>query len=148
MLHTLPSATDRDQVVETMISLTHLSKLDRAIVAGCDCTELYLALRRRGFTRIGLPSRFRLRTPTFSAGLITVQDIFSEFETALTRVAPSLSATAAIAVLIQSNETGFALKIRRKLEQLGFRIEAGVRCHRGLVLSACRQSYAQTKWAA
>ena len=148
MLHTSPSATDRDQVVETMISLTHLSSLDRAIVAGCDCTELYLALRRRGFTRIGLPSRFRLRTPTFSIGLITVQDAFSTFETALSQVAPSLGATAAIAVLIKSSETGFALKIRRRLEQLGFRIEAGVRCHEGFVLSAYRQGYAQMKRAA
>jgi hypothetical protein len=148
VLHTPPSTTDRDQVVETMISLTHLSKLDRAIVAGDDCTDLYLALRRRGFTRIGLPSRFRLRNPTFSVGLITVQDVFSAFETALSQVAPSLGAAAAIAVLIKSSEAGFALKIRKKLEQLGFRIEAGVRCHQGFVLSAYRQSSAQMKWAA
>ncbi len=131
-----------------MISLTHLSNLNRAIVAGRGSAELYQALRQRGFTRIGLPSRFHLRTSAFSVGLITVQDMFSEFEMALSQVAPSLSATAAIAVLIRSNEAGFALKVRKKLEQLGFRIEAGVRCSQGFVMSAYRQDSAQMKRAA
>jgi hypothetical protein len=38
-----------------MISLTHLSNLNRAIVAGRDYTKLYLALRRRGFTASDCP---------------------------------------------------------------------------------------------
>ena len=143
-----PSTADRDQVVETMIALTHLSNLNRAIVAGQDSTELYLALRRRGFVRIGLPSTFRLRKATCAVGLITVQDKLAEFETALAQVAPSLGATAAIAVLIRSSEGGLALKIHAKLEQLGFRIEAGVRCHQGLVLSAYRQGFGQMVCAA
>lgn len=143
-----PFTADRDQVVETMITLTHLSNLNRAIVAGPDSTELYLALRRRGFVRIGLPSTFRLRKATCAVGLITAQDSFPEFETALAQVAPSLGVTAAVAVLIKANEAGFALKIRKKLGQLGFRIEAGVRCHQGLVLSAYRQGFAQMECAA
>lgn len=146
MLHPAPF-TDRDQVVETMISLTHLSNLNRAIVAGRGSAELYQALRQRGFTRIGMPSIF-LRKPAFSVGLITVQDMFSEFEMALSQIAPSLGTTAAIAVLIKSNEAGFALKVRKKLEQLGFRIEAGVRCRQGFVMSAYRQDSAQMKRAA
>jgi hypothetical protein len=31
---------------------------------------------------------------------------------------------------------------------MGFRIEAGVRCHQGLVLSACRQGFNQIEAAA
>jgi len=148
MLQLDPATADRDQVVDTMISLTHLSNLNRAIVAGPDSTELYLALRRRGFVRIGLPSAFRLRKASCAVGLVTAQDSFPEFETALAQVAPSLGATAAIAVLITSSEAGFALKVRGKLEQQGFRIEAGVRCHQGLVLSAYRQGFAQMECAA
>ena len=145
-LHT--SRSERDQVVDTMVTLTHLSNLGRAIVAGHDSTELYLALRRRGFVHIGLPSTFRLRKAACAVGLITVQGSLVEFETALAQVTPSLGATAAIAVLIKSSEGGIALKISKKLEQLGFRIEAGVRCHQGLVLSARRQSFAQMERAA
>jgi len=148
MLQLQPSTTERDQVVETMISLTHLTNLSRAIVAGQDSTELYLALRRRGFVRIGLPSTFRLRRATCAVGLITVRDSLAEFETALAQVAPSLGASAATAVFIKSSEGGLALKIRNKLERLGFRIEAGVRCHQGLVLSAYRQGFAQIVCAA
>jgi hypothetical protein len=145
-LHSFTS--EQDQVVETMITLTHLSNLNRAIVAGQGSTDLYLALRRRGLARIGLPSTFRLRKGTCAVGLITVQKSLAEFEIALAQVASSLGTTATIAVLIKSSESGFAVKIRKKLEQLGFRIEAGVRCHQGLVLSAHRQGFAQMERAA
>lgn len=145
-LHALNS--DRDQVVETMVTLTHLSSLNRAIVAGKDSSELYAALRRRGLVRIGLPSAFRRRKAICAVGLITVRDSLVEFETALAQVAPSLGTTATIAVLIKASEGGIALNIRKKLEQLGFRIEAGVRCHQGLLLSARRQNFAQMDRAA
>jgi hypothetical protein len=148
MLQLHPSISDHDQVVETMITLTHLSNLNRAIVAGHESTELYLALRRRGFVRIGLPSTFRLRKAACAIGLVTVQDSFAEFEATLAQIAPSLGVTATIAVLIKSGEGGSALKIRKKLEQLGFRIEAGVRCHQGFVLSAYRQGFARMERAA
>ena len=45
------SVSNREQVVDTMIGLTRLSSLHRAIVAGSGSMELYLALRRRGFLR-------------------------------------------------------------------------------------------------
>jgi hypothetical protein len=148
MLQLHPLTSDCDQVVETMITLTHLSNLNRAIVAGPDSPALYVALRRRGFVRIGLPSSFRLRKATCAVGLISVRSSFAEFETTLAQIVPSLGATAAIAVVITSTEAGFTLKIRQKFEQLGFRIEAGVRCHRGFVLSAYRQGLARMECAA
>src|SRR5215471_1347398 len=121
-LHSFTS--EQDQVVETMITLTHLSSLNRAIVAGQGGTDLYLALRRRGLVRFGFPSPFRLRKGTCAVGLITVQESLAEFEIALAQVAPSLGTAATIAVLVKSSESGLAVKIRKKLEQLGFRIEA------------------------
>lgn len=48
----LHSVSNREQVVDTMIELTRLSHLHRAIIAGSDALELYLALRRRGFIRV------------------------------------------------------------------------------------------------
>ena len=67
---------------------------------------------------------------------------------ALAEISPFLGASAAIAVLINSAEGGFSLKIRAKLEQMGFRIEAGARCQQGLVLSADRQGFSQMEIAA
>ena len=47
------SASHREQILDTMIELTRLTNLHRAIVAGSGSMELYLALRRRGFAEAG-----------------------------------------------------------------------------------------------
>jgi hypothetical protein len=59
MLHP-HSVSNREQVVDTMIELTRLSHLHRAIVAGGDSLELYLALRRRGFIRAATTATCRI----------------------------------------------------------------------------------------
>ena len=142
------SGSNREQVVDTMIELTRLSYLHRAIVAGSDSLELYLALRRRGFIRVATTATCRIPKEQHAVGLITGQNTFQAIEAALAQISQFLSTSAAIAVLIDSREIGFCLKIRTKLEQMGFRIEAGVRCQQGLVLSAYRQGFGQMENAA
>jgi hypothetical protein len=142
------SGPNREQIVDTMIDLTRLSNLHRGIVAGSDSLELYLALRRRGFIRVATTATCRIPRGLHSVGLITGQNSLQAIEAALAQISQFLSASAAIAVLIDSRESGFCLKIRTKLEQMGFRIEAGVRCPQGLVLSAYRQDFGQMENAA
>jgi len=141
-------APNREQVVDTMIGLTRLSDQHRAIVAGSDSLELYLALQRRGFVRVATTATCRIPRAQHAVGLVTGQNSLVAIETALVQISPFLSTSAAIAVLIDSRESGVSLKIRTRLEQMGFRIEAGVRCQQGLVLSAYRQSFAQMENAA
>jgi hypothetical protein len=136
--HTDP---DREQVIDTMIELTRLSNLHRAIVAGSDCLELYFALQRRGFFRVSTTATCRVPRGQHPVGLIAGQNAPAAIEVALGQILPFLGASAAIAVLIDSREGGSSLKVRTRLEQIGFRIEAGVRCHQGLVLSAYRQGF-------
>jgi hypothetical protein len=145
MHHSVPG---REQVVDTMIGLTRLSNLHRVIVAGDDSMELYLALRRRGFIRVATTATCRIAKAQHAVGLITDHNSPAAIEAALTRTSPFLCASAAIAILIDSRESGVCLKIRSRLEQMGFRIEAGVRCRQGLVLSAYRQGFAQLENAA
>jgi hypothetical protein len=142
------SVSSREQVVDTMIELTRLSNLHRAIVAGSDSLELYLALRRRGFIRVATTATCRIPKGQHAVGLITGRNSLEAIEAALTQISQFLSTSATIAVLIDSRESGFCLKIRSKLEQMGFRIEAGVRCQQGLVLSAYRQGFGQMENAA
>jgi DNA-binding LacI/PurR family transcriptional regulator len=142
------SVSSREQVVDTMIDLTRLSHLHRAIIAGSDSLELYLALRRRGFIRVATTATCRIPRGQHAIGLITGQNSLQAIEAALTRISPFLCTSATIAVLIDSRESGLSLKIRSRLEQMGFRIEAGVRCQQGLVLSAYRQSFGQMENAA
>jgi hypothetical protein len=56
----LLSGSNLEQVVTTMIELTRLSDLHRAIVAGSDNLEVYLALRRRGFNRVATTATCRI----------------------------------------------------------------------------------------
>jgi hypothetical protein len=142
------SVSNREQVVDTMIELTRLSNLHRAIVAGSGSMELYLALRRQGFIRVATTATCRIPKRQHSVGLITGQNSLQAIEAALAEISQFLSASAALAILIDSRESGICLKIRTRLEQMGFRIEAGVRCQQGLVLSAYRQGFAQMENAA
>jgi hypothetical protein len=136
--HTDPN---REQVIDTMIELTRLSNLHRAILAGSDCLELYFALQRRGFFRVSTTATCRVPRGQHPVGLIAGQNAPAAIEVALGQILPFLGTSAAIAVLIDSREGGSSLKVRTRLEQIGFRIEAGVRCHQGLVLSAYRQGF-------
>src|SRR5713101_8815523 len=129
------SVSAREQVVDTMIELTRLSSPHRAIDAGSDSLELYLALRRRGFVRVATTTTCRIPKGQHAVGLVTGQNSLQAIEAALAEISQFLNASAAIAVLIDSREGGFSLRIRAKLEQMGFRIEAGARCQQGLVLS-------------
>jgi hypothetical protein len=135
-------ASDLEQGVDTMIALTRLSRLDGAIIAGQYSTELYLSLRRRGFVRVA--SRLRMPRRQYAVGLIVAHNALTE----LGQASAYLGANAAVAVLVEAGDGQFCMKVRERLQQLGFRIEAGVRCHRGLVLSASRQGYARMEAAA
>jgi hypothetical protein len=142
------SASDRDQVVDTMIGLTRLSELHRAIVVGSCSMELYLALRRRGFLRVATAATCRIPRGQHAVGLIAGHNTLQAIEAALTEIWPFLSTSAAVAVLIDSTTIGAGLRIRDKLERLGFRVEAGVRCREGFVLSAIRRGFGQMENAA
>jgi hypothetical protein len=131
-----------------MIGLTRLSNAHRVIVAGGDSMELYLALRRRGFLRVATTATCRLPRGQHAVGLITGQNTLTAIEAALARISQFLCTSAALAVLIDSRESGLCLKVRTRLERMGFRIEAGVRCQQGLVLSAYRQGFGQLENAA
>jgi len=141
-------ARDSEQVVDTMISLTRLSNAHRTIIAGNDGMKLYALLRRRGMIRLAMPATCSTPRKQYSVGLIAGENSPTTIETALTQISPFLSDCAAIAILIGSPEGGLGLKARTKLRQMGFRIEAGVRCDQGLVLSAYRQGLAQMEQAA
>ena len=133
-----------DQILDTMISLTRLASLQRVIVTGDDSMALYLALRRLGFVRATTPAICRIPRAQHGVGLVIGRNV--GVETILDQLSPFLATNATIALLVGTRDNSF--KIRTKLQTLGFRIEAGVRCPSGLVLSACRQGYGQMERAA
>jgi hypothetical protein len=136
-----PLISPREEIVSTMIDLARLSRLHRIVIAGNDSTEFYLALKRRGFAYPVLASSCRIPCGQHSAGLIAGGDSFETIEAAVVRIARFLDTTANIAVSIEPHTNGLGAKVRDKLQQLGFRIEAGARCREGFVLAAHRQDF-------
>jgi len=135
------------QILDTMLGLTRLSCLQRVIVAGSGSMELYLELRRRGFIRATTPVPCRRhKRPQHAVGLIAGQGSGPGIEPDIDQISSFLAVNAELALLVGTGDDG--LKIHKKLGALGFRIDAGVRCSQGLVLSASRQGYAQAAIAA
>ena len=108
------SVSNREQVADTMINLTRLSNLHRTIVGGSDSLELYLALRRRGFIRVATTATCRIPKRQHAVGLITGQNSLQAIEAALTQISQFLGPSAAIAVLVDSRESGVCLKVRTR----------------------------------
>lgn len=132
-------ASPRDEIVDTMINLTHLSRAHRIVVAGGDGIELYLALRRRGFGFGVLASTCSTPVARHSVGLIAGDRCYQAIEATIGQIGPLLCPTASLTISIESQESGLAAKVRTRLQQLGFRIEAGARCQQGFVLTAHRE---------
>jgi hypothetical protein len=143
----LHSASGQAQVLDTMIALARLSALQRAIVAGSSGMQLYLGLRRRGFMRVATIATSWLPRKQHAIGLLADHSAAS-IERALNEISPFLGTNATVVILLDANEHDSSLKVRTKLQQMGFQIEAGVRCHQGLVLSACRQGHSRMEKAA
>lgn len=141
----LHSGSDQAQVLDTMIGLTRLSLLQRAIIAGSGAMELHLGLKRRGFTRVTPISSSWLPRRQHAIGLLADRSS-TAIENALGDISPFLCTHATVAVLIESDSS--SLGVRTKLQQMGFQIEAGVRCHQGFVLSACRHGFGRVERAA
>jgi hypothetical protein len=131
-----------------MVGLTRLTNLQRAIIAGDDGMELYLELWRRGFARVATVLTCGIPRRQHTIGLIAGRESPEPIERALAEISPFLSTNATIAVLIDTHTSNCSFRIRTKLQQMGFQIEAGVRCQQGLVLSACRQGFGQIEKAA
>ena len=147
----LHSALDQAQVLDTMIRLTRLSHLQRAVIAGSGGMELYLGLRRRGFMRVATVSTMWMPRRQHAVGLLAGHNS-AEIEKALGEISPLLGVNATVAFLVDSDDSSSCASssfgVRAKLQQMGFRVEAGVRCHQGLVISACRQGFGQVERAA
>ena len=148
MMTQTDSATAQEQFIDTMIDLARLSQSHRIIIAGRDSLGIHRALHCRGFIRAATTATCRTSCGQHSAGLIVGDRSFQDLETSLVRTSQLLNATATIVVSIESPERGLSLRVRTKLEQLGFRIEAGVRCQQGFLLSAYRCNFASIAKAA
>ena len=134
--------------METMISLTRLSKSNRVIVAGSDCFDFYVTLHLRGFCNVATTATCRFPCGQHDVALIAGQHSIQALQHLVSRIASFLNARATMAVWIDAAEPHGGKKLQAMLERLGFRIEAGAKCENGFILSAHRHSWNQIANAA
>jgi hypothetical protein len=137
-----------EQIIDTMIELTRLSKLHRVIVAGSNAFDTYLGLHDLGFCRVATMGTCRIPCGQHDVAVVVGQHSTQALEALLFRIVPFLTTKATTAVWVGSNEPQRGKKLRVVLERLGFRVEAGARCENGIVISARRSEWTHIAMAA
>ena len=138
-----------ERIIETMIELARCSKLHRIIVAGSKEPRLMFELHRRGYNRVATTATCGLPRGQCDVGFVDwQQQSIKVLKTSLDRVAHFLAPTSVLVIWIDSCESTDRRKLGSILERLGFRVEVGTQCERGLAISARRLDVNQQAIAA
>jgi hypothetical protein len=138
---TISSATPQaDCIVQAMIELARCSKTHRILVAGDDCPGHMFELHRRGFTRAMTTTTCGLPRGQYDVALVDWQlQSMKALETTLNWLVHFLAPASVLVVLVDSLRLADNQKLGPLFERLGFRIEAGTRCQRGIAIAARRR---------
>jgi hypothetical protein len=129
--------TSVEPIIETMIALARCSRLHRIIVAGWKGPDQMFELHRRGYSRVATTATCGLPRGQYDVAFVDwQQNSIKTLETALNWLVHFLASTSVLVIWIESPERSDGLV--SMFERLGFRIEAGTRCERGLAISARR----------
>jgi hypothetical protein len=129
--------TAGEPIIETMIGLARCSRLHRIIVAGWKGTDQMFELHRRGYSRVATAATCGLPRGQYDVAFVDwQQNSIKALETTLNWLVHFLASTSVLVIWIEWPEHSQGLG--SMFERLGFRIEAGTRCERGLAISARR----------
>jgi hypothetical protein len=141
----ITSASDR--IIDTMIGLARCSRPHRIILVGPRSAEQELALHRRGYNRIATTATCGLPRGQYDVAFVDWQrPSIKALETTLDWLVHFLAPAGVLALWIAPGADH--RRLGPVLARLGFRVEAGTRCERGLAISARRLDAAQQALAA
>jgi hypothetical protein len=143
-----PMASD-ERIVGAMVALARAATSQRVIVAGASSSALFLELYRRGYLRVSTTATCRVPCGQCDVALVASEaHSIKALEAILDRLVHFLSAAGVLVVWVGSHERLSNGALRRMLDRLGFRIEAGTSCENGVAISARRlASYPAAKVA-
>lgn len=133
-MNELSPAQAQRQIVETVIRLTQPGVTCRFIVSGD--AALCGALQADGLRATGLETH-PIGRGQYAVGIVAGARSRAALAAAIARVVPYLAGAATMMVLVEDG-CGLGPQAGTLLAPFGFRIEAGVHCKRGLLLSAHR----------
>jgi hypothetical protein len=126
-----------EPIIETMIALARCSGSHRIILSGSKAPHQMFQLHRRGFYRVATTENCGLPRGQYDVAFVNCQrSSIKAIETTLNWLVHFLASTSVLVIWIGSTEHFDGLG--SMFERLGFRIEAGTRCERGLAISARR----------
>jgi len=138
-----------EQIIGTMIELSRCSRLHRIIVSGPNGPDRMFELYRHGFKRVATTSTCGLPQHQYDAAFVEWrQHPIKALAATLDWLEHFLSASSVLVVWIDARERSEHGKLAPLLEKIGFRVEAGTRCPRGIVVSARRRDASQQAIAA
>jgi hypothetical protein len=135
--------------IETMTELARCSKLDRIILAGSDAPHRMFELHRRGYVRVATTANCGLPYGQYDVALVEWSlPSTKALAATLDWLVHFLGPEAVLVVVLDAREDIDHRKFRAMLAKLGFRVEAGTRCERGVAISARRLEVARQAEAA
>jgi hypothetical protein len=139
----------RERIIDSMVELARCSKLHRIIVAGSTAPELMCALHRRGYVRVATTACCGLPHGQYGVALVDWQGrSIKALESTLDWLVQFLAASAVLVIWLDTPERTANQKLESMLDRLGFHVEVGTLCERGLAISARRLDAPQMAVAA
>ncbi len=127
-----------ERVVATMVGLARAVPSHRIIVAGDGGADVLLTLLRRGYLRAATVATSRFPCGQYEVALAHWPDQTATLEAMLARLVLYLKPRGVMVMWIGPQEPMPHRKLGPVLRRLGFRIEAGTRCERGVAIAARR----------
>ena len=129
--------TSVEPIIETMIRLARCSSSHRIILSGSKGPHEMFELHRRGFHRVATTATCGLPHGQYDVAFVNCQQTsIKALEATLNWLVHFLASTSVLVIWMESPEYSGGLV--SMFERLGFRVEAGTRCERGLVICARR----------
>jgi hypothetical protein len=126
-----------ERIVKTLVEIARATKSHQIIVAGSNCSEVFLELHRLEYSRVSTTKTCRIPYTQYDIALLAWQEhSIKALATTLDWLVHFLSPTGALVIWIDT--AARARSLRSAIEQLGFRVETAVRCENGFATSARR----------
>jgi hypothetical protein len=128
-----------ERIVKALVELARAARTHRIIVAGSNCSEIFLELHQLGYSRLATTRTCRVPGTQYDVALLAWREhSIRALATTLDWLVHFLSPGGVLVAWLKPHESMPGRKLTASLKGLGFRIEAGARCEGGMAISARR----------
>jgi hypothetical protein len=128
-----------ERVTRTLVGLARVRETHRVLVSGAIGKDVLVELHRRGCTRVVTTAHCGLPHGQYDVAVVGWErQSLRALEVTLIWLVHYLGPKGVLAIWIDSSEPAANRKLRAILDRLGFRVEAGTSCGKGLAVAARR----------